>query len=167
MQFAEAFAVLGGEGDRVAEPKGERLVGAGHTGPALGLVGDEDDRASRPAGQFGEGLVGRQNTGAGVDHEQHHVGGEDRRFGLHPHPAGQGVVVGLFQAGGVDDPEDQAAEGDIALAPVTGHAGAVVHKGELLAHEAVEQRRLADIRPADDRDGRHVHRQCLSPSVSG
>ena len=38
--------MLGRERHRIAEAEPERLVGARHAGPALGLVGDEDHRFS-------------------------------------------------------------------------------------------------------------------------
>ena len=40
-----------------------------------------------------------------------------------------------------------------AEAPVARHARLVIHQRELLADQAVEQGRLADIGPADDGDG--------------
>ena len=156
VQLAQALAVLRGERDRIAEPQREGLVGAGD-GAALRLVGDEDDGHARAPHQLGEGLVGRQHAGAGVDHEQHHVGGEDRRLGLHAHAAGQRVVVGLLQSRRVDDAEGETAELHVALAPVARDAGPVVDEGELAPDEPVEQGRLADVRPADDGDGRQIH----------
>ena len=53
----------------------------------------------------------------------------------------------------------EVAEAGLALAAVAGHAGQIVDQRQLPADQPVEQRRLADIRPADDGDrglaGRH------------
>ena len=65
--------------------------------------------------------------------------------------------VGLLEPGRVDDAEAQGAEPRLAFAAVAGDARAVVDERELLADEAVEQGRLADVRPSDDGDGgRHA-----------
>ena len=60
---------------------------------------------------------------------------------------------GFLEAGGVDDGEDEIAETRLAFAPVARHARAVIDQREPPADQAVEQGRLADIRPADDGDG--------------
>ena len=100
--------MLGRERHRVAEPEREGVVGARHAGPALGLVGEDDDGLSGAARHLGEGPVGRQDAGAGVDHEQHDVGLVDRRLGLGAHAAEQRARLRLLQPGGVDDAEAQA-----------------------------------------------------------
>ena len=66
-----------------------------------------------------------------------------------------GRVCGILVlvAGGVDHPEVEPEQARLALAPVAGHARPVVDQRQLLADQPVEQGRLADIGPADDRDG--------------
>ena len=66
-------------------------------------------------------------------------------------PGRPGVLV--LPPGGVDHRELHACQFGIAHPPVARHAGLVVDQRELLAHEPVEQRRLADIGATDD-DGR-------------
>ena len=51
VKLAEALAVLGGKGDRVAEAEAEGLVGAVAPRCPLRLVGDDDDRLVRRAGR--------------------------------------------------------------------------------------------------------------------
>ncbi len=97
--------MLGRERHRLAEAERERLVGARHPGPALGLVGDEDHRLAGAPHELGEGPVGRQQAGAGVDQEQDHVGLGDGRLGLRPHAAEKRTLVRLLEAGRVDDAE--------------------------------------------------------------
>ncbi len=145
--------MLGGDRDRLAEPERERLQHAGLAVAALALVGDDDGVASGAARQLGEGAVRRRQPGAGVDHEQQDIGFGDGGLGLGPHAALEALGLGLFKAGRVDDAEFEMAEPAVALAAVAGDAGAVVDQRQALADEAVEERRLADIRTADNGDG--------------
>ena len=149
-EVAEALAVLGGDRDRLAEAEVEGLQRARGAGLALGFVGDEDDRLAGGAQHGGEMPVERRDAGARVDEEEADVGGPHRRLGLHPHAAGEALRRGLVEAGGVDGGEAEAAEPRVALAPVAGDARQVVDQRQPAADEPVEQRRLADIRPADD-----------------
>src|SRR5690606_24613053 len=59
-----------------------------------------------------------------------------------------GVLV--LPAGGVDCLEFEPQQAGVTQAPVARHAGPVVDQRQLLADQSVEQRRLADIWPADD-----------------
>ena len=98
-------------------------------------------------------LVERRHAGARVDQEQTRASAErDRRLGLRAHPPGEAVGRRLVEAGGVDRGEVEVAEPRLALAAVAGHAGQVVDERQPPADQPVEQRRLADIRPADDGD---------------
>src|SRR5829696_8496606 len=153
-ELAEALAVLGRERHRLSEPQGERVVGAGRPGAALGFVGDEHHRLAGAAHELDEGLIRRQHPGARVHQEEDDVRLGDRRLCLVAHAGEERALLGLLEAGGVDDAEAQGAEPRVALAAVAGDARAVVDERELLADEAVEQGRLADVRPADDGNGR-------------
>ena len=105
------------------------------------------------AHEIGEGAVDRRQAGARIDQEEDRIGRGDRGFGLRPHAAGQALGRRLLEAGGVDHREGEIAEPRLALAAVAGDARPVVDQREPLADQPVEQRRLADIRPADDGDG--------------
>ena len=96
--------------------------------------------------------VDRRHALARIDHEQRDVGLVERALGLRPHAAGKRLGRRLFEPGGVDQPEVEIGDMPLALAAVAGHPGQIVDQRQLAADEPVEQRRLADIRPADDRD---------------
>ncbi len=145
--------MLGRDRDRLAQPERVGLVDTGVHPPALALVGDHDHRLAGAAHQIGEGAVGGQEPGTGVDHEQHRVGGFHRGGGLRLHAAGEARGRGFVETGGVDHREVEIADMGAARAAVAGDAGLVVDQRETLANEAVEQCRFADIGPADDRDG--------------
>ena len=116
------------------------------------LVGDEHDRLADDAEELGEVRVERRHAGARVDHEEAEIGRADRRFGLRAHAAGEAVRRRFVEAGGIDGGEAQVAETRLALAAVAGDAGQIVDQRQPPADQPVEQRRLADIRPADDGD---------------
>ncbi len=153
VEVRQAFAMLRGNCDRLAETERERLGHVSATRPPFGLVGNHDDRLARPPQHAGEHFVCRQYAGAGIDEEEHRVRRRNGGFGLRPHAARQGFRLGFFQARGVDDGEGEVAEVGGALAPVAGDARGVVDQREPPAGEPVEQRRFSDIRPADNRDG--------------
>ena len=62
-----------------------------------------------------EALVERRHAGAGVDHEQDHVGFADGDLGLLAHPVFERAVGAVLVAGGIEDAEIQVA--DAALRP--------------------------------------------------
>jgi hypothetical protein len=106
--------------------------------------------AAQPAPDL---LVERNHSGPRVDQEQRDVGLAHRRTGLRAHAAGQRIGVFILIARGIDDPEVEPEQVRLALAPVAGHAGAIVDQRQPPADQAIEQGGFADIRPADNGDG--------------
>ncbi len=167
VEFAQALAVLGGEGDRLAEAEAEHLVDAGLPRGAFRLVGDDDDRLTGAANGLGEMLVGGSEAGARVDHEQDRVAIDERRFRLRAHAPGERFRFALFKTRSVDDGEGQVRDPALALAAIAGDARLVVDERQPAADQPIEQSRLADVRPADDRDfGAHVV-PLSGPAASG
>ena len=66
-----------------------------------------------------------------------------------------------LEPAGVDDDEPPAVPLGVAVEAVAGRPGAVLDDGRALADEPVEQRALADVRPADDGDDREA-RACAA-----
>ncbi len=131
VKLVKALAMFGGKGDRVAEAEAEGLIAAVAPGP-LGLVGDDDGRLAGAAHGLREMPVGGGDPGARVDEEENGVAVEERRFRLRAHAARQRVRVALLEPGRVDDGEGEIGDPALALAPVTGDAGLIVDKSELL-----------------------------------
>ena len=152
IQIAHAFAVLGRERYRLTHSKRERFVDAGIACPALGLVGDEHDRLVGAPQQRRESLVYGSYAHARVDHEHDRVRIDDGGLGLRAHARFERGVGEIFETGGVDQREIEVAQPAGGFAPIARDARRVVDDGELLAREAIEQRRFADIRPPDDRE---------------
>ena len=70
-----------------------------------------------------------------------------------------------LEAAGVDDEVRPAAQAAVAVVAVARHARQVVHDRVAAAREAVEEGRLADVRPPDQGDDRlHGERAYRSPS---
>ncbi len=120
-------------------------------GAALALVGDQDHLVGALAQPAGEGLVERHDAGAGIDQEQHDIRAVDRPLGEAAHARLQRVAADRLPARGVEQREGEVAELGWCLAHVARHARRVVDDGAAPADQAIEQRRLADVGPADDR----------------
>jgi hypothetical protein len=135
-------------------------VGAHEFGiQVLGLVDHQPHAPAELAQCAGDGVVVGSHAGAAVDHQDHGVGLLGRRQRLRADLARQ-LRVFAQQAAGVDDPERPLAEPAFAEQPVARDAGKIRHQRVATAREAVEQRRLADVRPAKECDDRcHVARQ--------
>ena len=120
------------------------------------LLSSDQDRAAGGVDALGQALVLAGDALGGVDHEQGDVGVVDRPQGPH-----ERVVLGRVvdprapaHAGGVDEHDRSVLGLDERVDGVAGRAGEVVDDGAVLADEAVEQRRLADVGPPDDGDAR-------------
>ena len=116
------------------------------------LVGDQDHRLARAAQEVGELLVAGSDAGARVDHEQHEIGLGDRRARLVGDLALHRARVARIDAAGVEDREGRAPPLDDQLLAVARDAGLLVHDGLARRGQAVDERRLADVREADDGD---------------
>ncbi len=163
-KVAHALAVLGRDGNGIAEAKGVGLEQAGVGGGPFGLVGGEHQRDTGGAQEVGEAAVERRQPDAGVHQEQDGIGGLHRRLGLRGHAGGEAAGGRLVKAGGVDGDKAQVAEAGLALAAVAGDTRRVIDQRHAMADKAVEQRRLADVRPTDNRDAWQTvvsrHRRC-------
>ena len=144
--------MLGGERDRIAEAETEGFVDAGLARSALGLVGDDDDWLAGATHSLREMAVGVGDAGARIEHEQDRVAIDEGHFRLRAHSARERFRFPLFEAGGVDDGEGEVRDPALAFATIAGDAGLSSTSGEPAPNQAIEQRRLADVRPADNRD---------------
>jgi hypothetical protein len=150
VELGHALAVLGGDLKRLAETKVVGLESPRGAGVTLGLVGGQDHRLGCAAKDLAEHAVERNHAFAGVDQEQADVRFFDGPLCLGAHPRFQALVGDILEAGGVDQLQLKVADSPRAEAPVASHARAVVDDRQLLAGEAVEQGRFADIGAADD-----------------
>ena len=120
----------------------------------VGLVDRDDDRRRRAPQQVGRLQVGRGHPHSRIDHEHDDVRLGDGQPGLLLDAELDGVVGVDLEPAGVDEHEPAAVPLGIPVQPVAGGAGAVLHDRGARTDDAVEQRALADVRPADDGDDR-------------
>jgi hypothetical protein len=119
-----------------------------------------DERVVVPASQpVGNCLVLLERAHRRVDHEQHEVGLVHGGLDLPAHLRVEVVAAGHPPAG-VDEAERHTQPLGVHLLAVASDAGAVLDDRGLLAHDAVEQRALTDVRPSDDHDGRQPGQLC-------
>src|SRR5262249_23118258 len=136
----------------------------------VALVDRDEDRRLRPAEQLGGLLVGRGEPGDRLNHEDDQVrlGDGDTRLVL---DARLDRVARIdLQPAGVDDHEPPPVPFGLAVEAVAGCSRAILHDRRAAADDAVEQGRLADVRPADDsddRDGVHVVEPYTEPARGG
>ena len=122
------------------------------------LLAARSHRALRPAQHAGHRLVGDGGADRGVDHDQHRVGGHHRPLRLRGDRRLQPLGAGL-PAAGVDHGESSAAPQRVVGDPVPGDARDVLHDRLAAPDDPIHQRRLADVRPADDGERRHRRRR--------
>ena len=100
----------------------------------------------------GELLVAGRDPVARVDDEEDEVGLLDRRARLLRDLGAERVGGEVVDAARVDQQEVLAVPVGEQLLAVARHAGRLVHDGLPRLGQPVDQRRLADVREADDRD---------------
>ena len=136
------------EGPRIERP---RLAGG-----AFRLVGDDDHRLAAGAQDIRETLIEGRHARAGVDDEEARRSLRYGAIGLQAHAAFERLFRRLFEAGRIHNREFEVAETRVAFAPVARNARRIINKRQTLADKPVEQRRLADIRTADNGDLSHA-----------
>jgi hypothetical protein len=117
------------------------------------LVRDDEERATELHHPCGEPLVLPREALASLDHQHRDVGAFDRPLGTEP-----AVVLdtlhasGASEAGGIHEPHESRRPGDDGVDRVACRSRLLEHDRALLSHQAVEERRLPDVRPADERE---------------
>ena len=94
-----------------------------------------------------------------IGHDDRHVGAVDRLQAAEHRVALDAAVdrPAAADAGGVDERHRLAVERDLGVDRVARRAGHLRHDHPLLPEDTVDERRLAGVRPADDRDLRRPH----------
>ncbi len=151
-QRDDALPVRRRERMRRTETELEELAEQRRLGHALGLVGGEHDALARAAQVARDVVVVRRRAGPHIDDEDDRVGFSDRLLGLARHLVDDAGRVLGNEAAGVDDDELVPADLGISVMAVARQAGEVGDDRVARPGPAVEQGRLADVRPADQRD---------------
>ena len=148
----------GRHGTRLTEPEALERPHVGLAAFVVDLVDDDEHGLVRLVQHARDALVLLGEPDDAIDDEEHHVGVDERALGLPAHHArerlGAGARVGREPAAGVDDDEPTAVPLCVELLAIAGDTGLLLHDRVAPADEAVDQRGLADVRTADDRDDR-------------
>src|SRR5690606_26482607 len=113
-------------------------------------------------------FVERGDARTRIEQEQRRLGLADRLFGPHADPAWPPRRALILEPRRVDEPELEPGQLPIAPTPRTRHPRRVTEEREALADQPVQQRRFADIGPADygDRRGsRHASFLSVGPAA--
>ena len=145
--------MLAGQSNGLAEAQAMGFEETTFRGRAFALVGDQNDRPARPPQPVGKVLVERRDAGTGIDEEEHRFGLFHGAFGLLAHAPFQALRRHFLESRRIDDPEVQVEQPALPLAPVAGDAGPLVDDGQAPPHQAVKERRLADVGAADQGHG--------------
>ena len=143
--------VHAGHRERLAEPERMEDGRVGLVLLGVDLVRDHDHRHTGPAEPRRQHAVVLGDAGLGVDDQQDEVGARERLVGLAARErldARRTVQV----SGGVDEGEAAAAPHGVELDAIARDPGHVVGDRLPVAEQAVDQGRLADVLPSDDRD---------------
>ena len=146
-------AVLPGAHDqRLAETERGKLVGMVVEFGIVGLVGNEQHGHADAANAGGNLVVVRHQTTADIDDEQDDRGLAQACLDLGIDAGGEAVGIIEAHAAGVDEIDRPALQREPLHESIPRHARCRVLDRDPLLDEPVEEGRLADIRPANDRD---------------
>jgi hypothetical protein len=152
-QIADARSVLRRDRHDRVEAQRVELDHAGLRLAIVGLVDGDDHRpAALPDGR-GDLFVAGHQTVLAVGDEHDQIGRRDRAMALLKDELVQRILAGAEHAAGVDDGDVRTLPFGLGGDDVAGGAGDRRDDGAPRPGDAIEQRRLADIRPADEDDG--------------
>ena len=130
----------------------EFIVFHRRTAHAVAFVGRQHNRLAALLEHDRNVAVRSGQPRAHVAEEHDHVRRVDCDLRLQFHLRKDHVVGFRLDSARVDQNQFSAAPFGFAVNAVAGHAGRILHDGAPLADEFIEQRALADIRSADNRD---------------
>ena len=126
------------------------------------LVDDQEDSLAGPSQEPGKFLVGSGDGSAAVDDEEDERRMIDCNLRLFEDLSRDLGFLAGNDAAGVDNLEGSPVPSSRAIDAIAGDAGLIGNDRSALADEAVEERRLANIGPADDGDQRKCGRHSVN-----
>ena len=142
-----------GDRERIAERQFMEFSVDGGRLHAFGLVDHQPYFASRLAQLLGDDAVLWRQAMPPVDQQHDSIGFIDREQRLLRHRVQYSVMRDRLEAAGVDHDIRLVADAATSIVAVACQTGYVGNERVATASEPVEQRRLADVRPADYDDG--------------
>ena len=154
-KVARAGARDGREREDVLEAERVELGRVERARGVVGLVGDDEHGLVGAPQDRRDLLVDGRDARRGVDDEQDDVGLLDREQHLLADGGLEALGRARHEPARVHEVERAAVPLDVAVEAVARHAGLVVHDRVAALGEAVEERALAHVGPADDGDECH------------
>jgi hypothetical protein len=150
-QLGHAPPMTGGNAEDLREAQGVALGQGGVAQGRIHLVDGDQDGLAGPAQKARHVFVHRGHALGGVEHQHEQIGLVHGAQGLRAHGGQDAQGLGIEPAG-VDHAEARCAPGAYAVAPIAGDAGHVLDQGRPPPHQPVEERGLAHVGPADQRE---------------
>src|SRR5262249_60803367 len=125
-------------------------------GPQPPLVPATDVTAPRLIGIARDVRVLRRHAFRGIQHHHRHLTALETLQRHHHRQLLERLrdFALATDASRIDEQVGLAAERHVSIHGIAGRAGKLVHEHALVPEHSVDERRLADVRPADDRDPR-------------
>ena len=151
-----------GNGVWVAQTKVIEFVKIGRDiTQAVALIHTQHHRLAAFLQHMGNiGVIGG-HTAFQVHHKDDHIGGVNGDLRLHPHFGKQHIIGLRLDAAGIHQHKFPSAPFAGGVNAVTGHTGGVLHDGEPLPGELIEQGGFTDIRTPHDGNQRFRHIRSL------
>ena len=137
-QIADTLAMLGGDGDRLAETEGERVEDSVCALAPFRLVRDQNDGLARIPCSLRKSMVGSGHSVTRVDDEENKIGSRDCLLGLFAHPVGNRTFPRFLETGGIDQANFGIEQLCDAFAPVASEARQVGYERRARAGQPVE-----------------------------
>src|SRR6185369_15155836 len=119
---------------------------------ALAFVGDVDRFEAALVDELDGVAVERAQAGARIEQHDQHVACGNRAHRVLVHAVRERNLGLAAESAGIDEIDRRAVPVELLDDRITRDAGLVERDRAAAAEQAVEQRRLADVRPADDRN---------------
>ena len=152
-QTPNAFAMSRGNRRRFAQTQFVEVRDNHAVAHTFRLVDGDKDRPFRFAQLIGDLLVERSNAGSAIDHKDDRIGLGNRLFRLARHLLHDPFLGQGLETARVDDQIRLAPHLSVAVVAITRQARNISDQGITCLGQAIEKRRLADVRPAHNDDG--------------
>ena len=139
IEIFHPFPVFSRYRERVTKTKAICLVNRILAHAPFGLVAKQNHIRTPPAQNVSNFGIKRRKARPGIQHEQAGICHVDAALCQLPHPSGQRVVRGTFEARRIDDLKFQVTKTPRTFAQIARDAGLVIDQGEFLADKAIEQ----------------------------
>ena len=157
-QIAGAVAMDGGNGYRVSKAKVVELVEIRvRQSGGIHLIHRQNDGLAAAQEHSGHLLIRRRQACPDIRQKHNDRGGVNGDPGLIPHKFQNQIIRPGFDAAGVHQGEAPAVPVAVAIDPVAGHAGGVLHNGQTPPDQLIEQHGLAYIGPSHNGHYRFCH----------